>query len=187
MPLYAMSILFSLDSYLSFSIPGQVKGFIFATVLITTFALPALFVLLLYQRGKIKTLEMETVDERRLSFLTTAVFYMIAYWMMRLLPLPQLFPAVFAGASVMIVLAFFVSFQWKISVHMMGVGALLGLLWCLPEILYVNILPWFIFLLIAAGLIGTTRLLRDAHTPAQVYSGFFLGFIVQMGFIRYLT
>jgi len=183
MPLYAVAVLFSLNTYLSFSIPWPVRLFIYGTVLITTLALPALFVLLLYQRGSVKSLEMESPDERRLSFLVTAVFYFIAYWMMKLLPVPRIFPVLFAGACLIILLAFLVNFRWKISIHMMGIGGLLGLLWRLPDILYVNILPTFTLVVVVAGLVGTARLMRNAHTPLQVYAGFFAGFCIQAGIL----
>jgi hypothetical protein len=186
MPLYAVLILFNLNTYLSFSIPAQVKVFIYATVLITTCALPALFVLLLYQKGKVRSLEMETADERRLSFLTTAVFYFIAYWLMKMLPIPKIFPVLFVGACLIILVAFAVNFRWKISIHMMGLGGLLGLVWSLPGILYVNILPYVAVLLVIAGLTGSARLFRNAHTPSQIYAGFLSGFFIQLTLIHYL-
>jgi hypothetical protein len=187
MPLYAVLILFSLDTYLSFSIPAQVKLFIYATVLITTFALPALFLVLLYQRRRVSSMELPDASERKLTYLTTAVFYFMAYWIMKLLPVPRLFPLMFAGACLIIATAFVVNFRWKISIHMMGIGGLMGLVWCLPGILYVNILPYFTLLLIAAGLTGTARLLRNAHTPAQVYAGFAAGFLIQAWFICWMV
>jgi hypothetical protein len=187
MPAYAVTLLFSLRSYLSISIPAPVRLFIYGTVIVTTLALPALFVLLLYQRGRVKSLEMAEANERRLSYLVTAVFYFIAFWLMKTWQVPRIFPVLFAGACFIIVAAFLINLRWKISIHMMGLGGLLGLVWCLPGLLYVNVLPYFTALVLIAGLTGTARLLRQAHTPAQVYAGLLAGFAIQAAAMATLT
>ena len=39
----------------------------------------------------------------------------------------------------------------------------------------------FMGILIAAGHHGSSRVYLEAHNPAQVYTGFFTGFVVMMG------
>jgi membrane-associated phospholipid phosphatase len=79
------------------------------------------------------------------------------------------------SASTSILITAIVNLKWKISAHMVGIGGLCGAIATLvihkPEppfgLLYVCIL--------IAGLVGYARLRLQAHTPAQVYSGFLLG------------
>jgi len=187
MPVYAMILLFNLDSYLSFSISDQIRMYIYATVFISTFLLPALFSLFLLQKGMIRSLQMEDSTERKYSFLTGAVFYFIGYMLLKMLPIPKLFPLVLLGANFILIAAMIVNRWWKISIHTMGIGGLAGIIWTLPDILYINIVPVFTVVLLLAGAIGSARLYESSHNAFQVYAGFFAGFIIEVITIRFLN
>jgi len=176
MPFYAIVLIMNLNTYISYSISTQVQRIIITLVFITTMALPVITAVLLLQKGMIRTLEMESASERRLPFITTAVYYLICFYLLWQLPVPRLLSMMLLAATATIFIAFFFTFRWKVSIHMIGIGGLTGVLFGLSQILNINLVHLIIGSFIISGLLGTARLILGAHTPQQVYTGFFFGF-----------
>lgn len=87
---YAVLIIMQLNTYISYSISPQVQKIIISLVFITTCALPVVTALILLQKGYIKSLEMETLNERKIPFLSTALFYFMCYYLLHQLPVPRI-------------------------------------------------------------------------------------------------
>jgi len=85
------------------------------------------------------------------------------------------------GAITVIAIALLVTLKWKISVHMLGVGGLLGALIGLNYRFSLDWLIIIIFVTLLSGLIGFARLETKSHNPNQVYIGFLIGFIIELG------
>ena len=92
---------------------------------------------------------------------------MIPFWFLSLL----------MGACVALLFSLCINFFWKISAHALGIGGLLGGIMGVARIHLINPYWGFIIILLAAGLVGTSRIFLKRHTPMQVYAGFCLGFI----------
>ena len=58
---------------------------------------------------------------------------------------------------------------------MVGIGGLTGLIIYLIIHMHVNLEFYLILTLITAGLVGTARLILEAHKPFEIYSGFLIG------------
>lgn len=187
MPFYSMLLIFNLPAYLSYSISPQLQRIIFIVVFITTFVMPVLFTMFLVQKKIVGSLELEKKEERKLPFIATAFFYFIAYYLLKMLPLPSFFPFVILGAALVIIAGFIINLKWKISVHTMGIGGVLGLTWGLSEILYIPVTIPFILLILLSGIIGTARLIRGTHTQMQIYAGFFIGYIIELGVMEFYS
>ena len=69
---------------------------------------------------------------------------------------------------------------------MAGVGALLGLAVYTSYSFGLQFLLFIACLVLLAGLVGTSRLFLKAHTPLEVYTGFFLGLLTSLGTLTYL-
>lgn len=67
----------------------------------------------------------------------------------------------------------------KISMHSMGMGALVSTMLVLPKFSIHDLTTPFLSVLIIAGLIGSSRLYLQVHTLRQVYMGYVVGFLVQ--------
>jgi len=180
MPFYTMLLIFNLNTYLAYSVPLQLQRIIFIVVFITTFVMPVLFTMFLVQKKIIGSLELEKKEERKLPFIVTAFFYLVAFYLMRMLPVPEFFPLIILGAALVIIVGFLISLKWKISVHTMGIGGVGGLVWGLSEILYIQLTMLFILLILLSGIIGTARLIRGSHTQMQIYSGLLIGFAIEL-------
>lgn len=187
MPFYAALLVMNLNSYIAYSISPQVQRIIVSLVFITTCILPVLTALILLQKGMIRSLEMESLSERKIPFVTTAFFYCICFYLLNQLPVPRILSLMVLGATITIVIAWLFSFFWKISIHMIGIGGFAGILLGLSQVLNASLSGILLLSIIVAGLLGTARLTLGAHSPKQVYVGFLLGLSTEWIAITWLT
>jgi membrane-associated phospholipid phosphatase len=67
--------------------------------------------------------------------------------------------------------------SWKISIHMVGIGGLLGAVLALTTYHYpMDALILLCSIILIAGGLASARLWLGAHTKGQVYAGFAVGF-----------
>ena len=175
MPTYAFIVLFNLKAYFSLVIPYEGKMRIVLLIFIVTFVFPTMVILFFRSRNMIKSLYQLSRQERKFPYVTTIVFYVFAYYLLKNVQISPIFHYFIFGATVISILAFLINFFWKISIHMIAIGGLIGMLLGLS---FTGIIGEPIFLILSifmSGFIGFARLQLKAHTPAQVYSGFLLG------------
>jgi len=84
------------------------------------------------------------------------------------------------GASLTVAACLIISYWWKISIHLVGIGGLIGFLIAFSLRLYTDVLLSLIIAILIAGMLASARLYSKAHKPLQVYSGFLLGFVIMM-------
>ena len=179
MPTYSLLIIFRQNTYFSYTIVPASKIALFAIIILNTFLLPVLISYILVQRGWIKSFEMQKREERILPYFTNFVLMLCSSYLIYKLPLPRVFFQLTLGAAVAIAVAIIINIKWKISIHMIGIGALIGCFFGLSTFLLVDMRMIIILCLIIAGLIGVARLTLGAHRPSQIYAGFFMGFICE--------
>ncbi len=179
-PTLGMVLLFRMDSYLTYSIPGQVRQFILLILFINTALAPALSMLLLKRTGVIKDLLLSERAERIYPVLLTSLFFFLTYYLLRQAVLPSIMYYYLMGATLSVVLTLLVTFWWKISIHMVSMGGLLGAVVATSIHLNLDLTGFILSGILLSGLIGYSRLRLRAHSPWQVYAGFFLGVGVMM-------
>ena len=176
-PSYAVWFLLHGEFYFSFNTsPAEQLG-IYLIVVINTLILPVLIANLLIQKGVIRTLEMEDKKERRWPFFLNIVFQLLACYLMYRLNLPPIYLQIIFGALMATTFAFLISFFWKISIHMIGIGGLAGILLGIAFVALTDLTLPIVICIFFAGLLGTARLTLRAHQPAQIYVGFAIGFL----------
>ena len=186
MPLLTLLILFNSNTFIAFSIADEMKTFIYFLFIAFTVVLPTMIFLWLIKRGVISSLDMPEASERKIPFLISIILYFALYYLLRKLALPELVYLLLLGTILSIVVCFFITIIWKISIHMIAVGGVIGSLLALSIRLGADfILPIYIVILLA-GFVGYARLKLYAHTPAQVYSGFLLGTALMAGIIFFV-
>tara|TARA_B100000809_G_scaffold168942_1_gene166254 strand:+ start:9896 stop:10501 length:606 start_codon:yes stop_codon:yes gene_type:complete len=179
MPIIGLLIIFNTDSYINYAIPSELKKAILFLVGTSTFIIPLLIAVLLLNRKIIQSLDMETQKERIIPYAVTIIFYIFTLYLLERASVPPIIYNFIIGATLSVMLAFIINIKWKISAHMIGIGGLVGGLFCIALLLEVYITPYIIISLIAAGFIGTSRLILKAHTPPQIYTGFAIGVFCQ--------
>ena len=102
--------------------------------------------------------------------------------MMRLIGLSYLIYTSFLAATITVFLVFliYLLLKWKVSAHMAGIGGVIGAIIAFSLKLSTNMILALILFVIAAGILGYARIKLKAHTPGQVYTGFFIGLSIQL-------
>ncbi|MBL7923841.1 MAG: hypothetical protein JNL88_06555 [Bacteroidia bacterium] len=183
MPLYATWLLLHSGSYLSYAVTPRLQQFLYIVIFVSTYLLPASIAWIMWQRGWIRNLEMEERSERTLPYFLTLCCYLAGVYLLFSLPVPRLFALTVLGAGLAILFAFLINLRWKISVHMIGIGGMMGLFYGYGRYFHLQSLWSLVLIALLAGILGSARLYRKAHSPAQVYAGFLCGFAIEFGFI----
>jgi membrane-associated phospholipid phosphatase len=97
------------------------------------------------------------------------------------LNLPSVIPNMILGGAIGVAASMAINTKWKISIHMLGMGSVLGLLIGMVMRFQASLMMAVVIVVLASGLVGYARLRLDAHTPGQVYAGFLLGIAVMCG------
>ncbi len=164
--------------------PPQAKGYIYMVIGITTLALPLAIMPLLRFRKVITSYQLREVSERRLPLLIMAFLYLTGAFILQRARAPMVFAVFLNGSSMVILGCALLSWRWKISNHMAGIGGVIGLILAVTLQWMLDTEFVLVILIMVAGMIGFARLKLDEHTPAQVYAGFLLGFLVNFFLIR---
>jgi len=187
MPFFAIVLVMNLNTYIAYSISPHLQRILISLVFVTTIVMPVMTTLILRQKGMIRSLEMESISERRIPFISTALFYLICYYLLLRLPVPRMLSLVVLGATISIFIAWLLSFKWKVSIHMIGIGGLTGMLFGLSQVLNAGLITMILTAIMISGLLGAARLYLGAHTQSQVYTGFFIGLFTEWWIITLFT
>lgn len=159
--------------------PLRVKVIMTLTVFSFTFLLPATNLFILYKLKYISSMKIENRRERTFPMLMTAICYFGLFYMIYNFNIWPAIKIFVLGGGICITLSALISLSWQISAHSIGVGGLLGALLAISFFLQVPLFVAISAVILLAGIIGYSRLILNAHNPAQVYAGFALGCSVQ--------
>lgn len=184
MPTLGFLLLMNTGYYFAL-IPFKAKAFIMGVVVTSTLVMPliSIGIMNLTSRGR---LDLDDHRNRMFPFLTTAIFYYIGYYALSKMGIFPIYNIMLFGSVITIAALLLISFKWKISAHLAGVGGLLGAMLALSLRLNINSSDLLCGIIFVAGLVGSARLVLAKHTPLQVWSGFLLGFLINyllIGFI----
>ncbi|MCK5170538.1 MAG: hypothetical protein KAQ75_11720 [Bacteroidales bacterium] len=179
LPTIGILILFNSGSVLEY-LPYQAKKVIFLVVGVSTFILPLTFVPFFIFQKIIKNVQMENNRERLIPFFVTSVLYFFCYYLLARLGAPPTILKFILAATTTVVILFLLSFKWKISAHMMGVGGLTGALIAVSFRLSVNLEYFIVVSVIVSGIIGYSRLKLKTHKQYQVYAGWVTGVFISL-------
>lgn len=176
-PLYVLLVLLNSTAYFAVILNYKFKLFLFFFTLMAGVILPLISAILFKKFGIISSLRMPNHKERILPFLMTSIYYIIAYSSLQKIEhLPSTYSSLFLATSVLLLCVTVITYFWKISIHLMSLGAMVGLLFALNFTNTFFLLPFLLTILIA-GLTASSRLTLKAHTPTQLYLGFVFGFV----------
>lgn len=187
MPLYATWLLLHSGSYLSYAVHPKLQQFLYIVVFISTYLLPAAITWIMWQKGWITNMEMEERKERHLPYLLTLSCYIAGIYLLFSLPIPRMFALTIMGASLAILTSFLINLRWKISIHMIGIGGMMGLFYGFGRYFHLESIHILMLIAAVAGVVAFARLHSSTHTTTQVYAGFITGFVVEFGFVFFIT
>ncbi len=186
LPTLGLIILFNLNTYLSYSIPGQAKKFILLIVFINSAIAPVLSILLLKKTGFIKDITLDDRSERMLPLLLSAIYFFLTYYLLRKVALPSLLYFYIIGATMLVLLSLIITYRWKISIHMVSMGGLTGFLISIALLMQIDIYWLLMLAFLLSGMLGTARVIVKAHDLPQVFAGYAMGVGVMLILFLYL-
>jgi len=179
MPLLAVYLTLNSVPELTFLTTQNLK-LIYFSVIISTIVLPIISIILLMKIGKMDSLEMSQHKERVLPLLHTTIFMLLGYFFLQnILFYTPFLMAQLLGAAIITSLASILSNFWKISLHMLGIGGVLGVLVAI-HIIYKSNFSLIIIFILLSGILGSSRLNEKAHNKPQVYIGFLIGLLIEL-------
>jgi hypothetical protein len=192
MPTIIFTILFyvapeSVENLELFNIQARVgmmslKMGLLLLIFLQTFVLPAFSIYALHRFGFVGDLRMETLADRRIPYLVTVAIYtfVATFFTLKLKQFPEV-GLIMIGIAFSIASVAVISLYWKISAHAVGISGMLGALIGIAIKFGNNELFYPILgVIIVAGFLLSSRLHLNAHTPAQIIAGTFLGLIVSL-------
>lgn len=165
-----------------YSLPAQT--YVVLLIGITTAIIPLILLsvnmFLLRKKITHKALLMESRKDRVIPFFYIGIYYsVLTYMFFHYLNFPILLTSLMIIISASVLATAIASLFWKISAHAISLGASLMIF-----ILINTIMPneYFFYVIIGtlfiSGITLSSRLNLNAHTPAQIYTGYLVGIVL---------
>ena len=155
--------------------PGNDLTFLTITFALTCL-LPALVIVMLKKWHFIESYEMDERDDRLGPLFIMVLFLFVTFRFFNKIPLFSIYSFYLTTVIVTTILAFVITFFWKISLHALGWGCLTACLFLMTTFSMRLYLLYFIGSIVIAGIVAAARLKLKSHSNAQIYSGFAMGF-----------
>ena len=152
---------------------------IYGIIFFNTLLLPYLFYRYIDRKNALKPNgEKKTII---LSLFFNLYCYLLVAALLKYFGLGIYMESFFWSIAVITLFALVVNFFWKVSLHLLGIGGVVGFILSYIFFFKVNILIVFVIGLLISAFVAASRLRLNAHSPAQVYAGFLLGVALTMG------
>ena len=179
MPLLALYLTLETLPFVAFAI-SQYLNYIYGIVICCTIILPLLSIFFLIKKGKVSSLEMSNHKERSLPLFITVIWMSLGFFTLNnILRYAPILKAEIIGAILIILFAAIISKFWKISLHLLAIGGVVGVFIAL-QLITGGVLYLLLIFILLSGILGVARIKQKAHNHTQVYVGFLLGMSVEL-------
>ena len=175
MPLYGLLIIFTTPALFGY-LPFPVKKILFFIVIINNLVMPLMLITYFKFRNVITSWTIENRNERIIPLITTSFFYLFTVYLIYRFHIPFFIKSFIICSAILAIAVTILSFWWKISIHSTGAGAITALVLILSVKMHTPLTLLMIIVILMAGLVMSSRLWLNSHTPGEVWSGFLLGF-----------
>ncbi len=177
LPFYLTLLLYSLRPVSLVAYSGDSLLILSLLVLVYTVLFPAVFIFIRYKQQKISDVQVLIAEERTVPYLFTLSMMLLLIFTFYRLRLPIVMISGLLGATFSLAATILINLRWKISAHTVGIGGLLTFIVLIHDQLTYQSPGLLPSLLLGAGLVGTSRLVMQAHSLAQVAAGYLVGAI----------
>lgn len=177
------------DPYIQYLIPVTRMKPILLLLLVNTIIMPLLTFFYLKKKGVFTSLFLEEKNERKIGIMILFIFHLVTYVLWRKLELPSTFVSLFLGILLSLLLVFFISNYFKISLHALAFGGIVGAILGLYRAHGFIDFSILAIAIMGLGLISSARLILQAHQPKEVNWGALCGFVllyITAGFTLYI-
>lgn len=180
LPTYCILLLMWANPFYIASIKSAQGYQLFVSVFFNTCLLPVFIMRMFKNLGFIKDFNLDDRKERALPYLLMISFLFWAWFVLKFyMGFPAIVHETLWGCFLSVMAAYFVNiFYFKISMHTLGMGGLFVVALRASFIATSNIQLALIAVILIGGLVGTARLILNAHKPVEIYYGYFLGILL---------
>lgn len=172
--------LFCNENYFS---AGQ-KYLILFQIIIITVLIPMAFYYLLKTLGKVDSIMVSDLSQRKIPLLIQMVLiFILLKKSITIDRIPELFFFMLGGLVSTLLTLLFLFGRIKISIHMIGISALTAFIIGLSLHNQANHLLPIAFLIMINGIIAASRIYMKAHSMTEIVIGFFAGVIPQLALL----
>jgi len=170
-------------------IPKKQEYIILFVVFLSTYILPLFLLVVLKQFKLIKNYHLESIKERKYPVIFFIILSFMVGKMLIKTQIVDLLAFSFFGIALGLSITYLLfKFNLKTSLHTLGIGGILGFVIVLSYHYQLNFNLLIACLFILSGLIALSRLKLEAHIPKEIYFGFLIGFLTQIGsYFYYLS
>lgn len=176
MPTYGMFIAFWLSTLQILLTTDKLT--VIAVVALMTCVVPVILISLMRYFGLIADVHLNARRERFLPYAVIVVCYVVSALYLFNINAPTWMWMFMFGAGIAALISMVVTFFWKISAHMAGIGGLIGLLCKINSNGdgVFDLMPIICVTIVVAGILGSSRIAMERHTFWQVVAGVLNGF-----------
>jgi hypothetical protein len=150
-------------------------------VIILTVLLPLSIYYLMKATGHIISFTEASIKERKIPILLQAIFLFILIQFSEFVTeLPSIYYFFFGGLIASLCALLFTIFNFKVSLHMIGVNILLAYTIGLGVYLNVSIISLIALLIVVVGGVASSRLYMKSHTVEELIAGTIIGLFSQI-------
>lgn len=175
LPLMGLIALFAF-SYLSM-LPLLYKAMVLLIVWMFTALMPTTLIHLYRHYQGWSLLRLITREGRMVPYFLSIACYIGCFYIMNAMHIPHFMSSIVVAALAVQIPCALINNFWKISTHTAAIGGTTGAVVAFSLIFGFYPLWWLSFLIILAGIVGTSRTLLRLHTLGEVLGGYLLGLI----------
>lgn len=184
LPIYVVAVLLTLTVFAYY--PANVKLYLVWVVVLYAMLIPVLALGVLRSLGWISDYKVDLRRERIIPLAVGAICYILCALTIAKIPSVDFVRKFMVAAACCELLCLFVSFYWKISLHLTGMGAVVALFVVMNLAGVGNMMIPLMVALLLAGTLASARLYLGCHNGAQVLAGFGGGFCIAALALLYL-
>nr|MBA3901665.1 hypothetical protein [Bacteroidota bacterium] len=109
MPTVGAILILNIGSYMLFTVVPIIKYMVFAIIFLFTFVFPAFASYYLLKKGYIQSMNMASIQERRLPLMLTAIFYFFTYYILGNATLPPVLFLMILGATLSVLITLIIT------------------------------------------------------------------------------
>jgi hypothetical protein len=176
MPLYGMIIIFSAPTLLGY-LPFNLKKLLILIMLVNNVLLPLSLFPFFIHRNIISSWTLSERKERNIPLVIITLLYCVTSYIVFKFPIPLFLKSFIYSAAFLSVIVTIINLWWKISLHSVGAGALIGLVLSFSFKMLTPLEWYLVTSVIIGGFVLASRLKLNLHSPMQVWTGLVTGFL----------
>jgi membrane-associated phospholipid phosphatase len=180
LPSYAVPLILLTNPYMFGNLDQETQLRMIIIVFINTFVFPVVVIFLLKQLNFIKSYALGEKNERHIPLIAISIFFFWCYMVFGDMPISNFLPNLLLGASIAVFASFFINIFFKISIHTVAAGYLVGIAFELLHQSTYNLESLLLLSIVIAGLVGSARMYLEAHLWDEVVSGYLIGILCYM-------